>query len=181
METSEGWPHIAALYGGRTMFRNNLFYDNDFAIGTEHGGFADARFNWWGDSTGPRAETNPGGLGDSISSNVLYDPWHADTNFFSATPERSNPLPQSATLDVYPNPFNIEATLKLTVAKAMIVRIEIFDILGRSIQDIFSGPVAGDKEIRFNASRLSTGLYFARAYDTIHNRPVAITKMLLLK
>jgi parallel beta-helix repeat protein len=35
-----------------------------------------AEYNWWGDSTGPyHPITNPGGLGDSVSDYVDYDPW----------------------------------------------------------------------------------------------------------
>jgi len=38
--------------------------------------FVTAINNWWGDASGPRHTTlNPGGLGDSISNNVLFDPW----------------------------------------------------------------------------------------------------------
>lgn len=32
--------------------------------------------NWWGDNSGPYHETlNPNGLGDSVSGNILFDPW----------------------------------------------------------------------------------------------------------
>jgi pimeloyl-ACP methyl ester carboxylesterase len=31
--------------------------------------------NWWGDITGPNNELNPNGLGNEVSSNVLFDPW----------------------------------------------------------------------------------------------------------
>jgi len=35
-----------------------------------------AEYNWWGDSTGPYHPTlNPGGLGDSVSDYVDFDPW----------------------------------------------------------------------------------------------------------
>jgi hypothetical protein len=36
----------------------------------------DARYNWWGDSTGPyHPDSNPGGLGDSVSDYVNFIPW----------------------------------------------------------------------------------------------------------
>jgi hypothetical protein len=55
--------------------------------GTPLGGPLDARYNWWGDASGPDHETswyyaaedrditNPDGLGSAVSDNVLYDPW----------------------------------------------------------------------------------------------------------
>ena len=35
-----------------------------------------AEYNWWGDSTGPyHPDFNPGGLGDTVSDYVDFDPW----------------------------------------------------------------------------------------------------------
>jgi hypothetical protein len=39
----------------------------------------DARFNWWGDPSGPQhGAKNPTGLGDSVSDGVLFFPWAVD-------------------------------------------------------------------------------------------------------
>lgn len=47
--------------------------------------------NWWGDPSGPyHLTTNPGGLGNSVSDNVLYDPWL--TNALDAGPEAETPV-----------------------------------------------------------------------------------------
>jgi len=35
----------------------------------------DARYNWWGDASGPEHVTNPGGKGDEVSDNVVFMPW----------------------------------------------------------------------------------------------------------
>ncbi|UCG43356.1 MAG: T9SS type A sorting domain-containing protein [candidate division WOR-3 bacterium] len=35
----------------------------------------DARYNWWGSSSGPRTDRNPGGTGDSVSLNVDFADW----------------------------------------------------------------------------------------------------------
>jgi len=35
-----------------------------------------ARYNWWGHPSGPHnPDTNPDGLGNAVSNNVIYDPW----------------------------------------------------------------------------------------------------------
>lgn len=40
------------------------------------GGTIDAEYNWWGDSTGPyHPDSNPGGLGDTVSDWVDFMPW----------------------------------------------------------------------------------------------------------
>ena len=60
------------------LIRNTVIADN-----TNEGIFrgygtdpVDARFNWWGDASGPYHPTlNPTGSGDAVSDYVLFDPW----------------------------------------------------------------------------------------------------------
>jgi len=35
----------------------------------------DATNNWWGDASGPTADTNPDGKGNKVSGNVTFNPW----------------------------------------------------------------------------------------------------------
>jgi hypothetical protein len=50
-------------------YRHGLYNWNLYTIIT-------AEHNWWGDATGPYHPTlNPGGLGDTVSNNVDFDPW----------------------------------------------------------------------------------------------------------
>ncbi len=50
-----------------------------------------ALHNWWGDASGPfHPDTNPDGLGNSVSDNVLYDPWL--TNPGDAGPQATQPI-----------------------------------------------------------------------------------------
>ena len=55
---------------------------NNIMENIDHGAFnngtntLDARFNWWGNETGPcHSITNPSGTGDNVSDNVEYKPW----------------------------------------------------------------------------------------------------------
>ncbi len=46
------------------------------AENSDAGSTLDATNNWWGSPTGPKHATgNPGGTGDNVSDNVLYNPW----------------------------------------------------------------------------------------------------------
>jgi hypothetical protein len=38
-----------------------------------------------------------------------------------------------------------------------------------------------DQDVSFNARGLASGVYFARATDVLNNRPLATTKIVLLK
>ena len=66
--------------------RNNNIYGNDNFGAYYHKkaiqGYLDATFNWWGDESGPSGGvgdpltgTPAEGNGDSISANILFDPW----------------------------------------------------------------------------------------------------------
>jgi 1,4-alpha-glucan branching enzyme len=79
----------------------------------------------------------------------------------------------------YPNPFNPSTQIKFDVAKTGNVRLEVYDILGRKVATIFEGQkAAGTYEATFDASSLSSGIYFAR-YTA--DNTVQVQKMTLLK
>ena len=62
-----------------------------------------------------------------------------------------------------------------------IVRIELFNTLGRRVREVFSGAVAYEKTVTFDAGDLASGVYFARATDTIYNRPLISAKLALIR
>lgn len=63
----------------------------------------------------------------------------------------------------YPNPFNGSSTIPISIVKEGIVRIEIFDITGRYITNIFEETLSeGVYEIPFDASNLASGVYLYR-------------------
>jgi len=164
------------------VLRENIIYQNLKGVGTDLGEYLDARFNWWGDASGPYHPTlNPLGQGDEVSDGVDFDPWYTDTLFFTASPEPRPPLPESASLLAYPNPFNSVATFKLNVPRAMIARIELFDVTGRRVKELWSGAVSETKTVTWQADDFASGLYFVRAWDPLGNRPLALAKVVLLK
>ncbi len=177
------WPAIGFGLGWGTI-RDNFIQNTGLAVRMDStlDGEADAAFNWWGDSTGPyHPVLNPDGLGDEVSDRVIFEPWHTDTSFFADVPERTPAGVASNALQVFPNPFNATATLRLTVPAPQIVRIELFDLLGRRVREIFVGPVAYQREFSLDADALASGIYFARAQNTITRQTLAITKLALVK
>ncbi|PIW92859.1 MAG: hypothetical protein COZ87_04405, partial [Candidatus Moranbacteria bacterium CG_4_8_14_3_um_filter_43_15] len=63
-----------------TKISNNSIFDNEFgAIGSNNAnpslGALDARYNWWGDKSGPNGPDNPNGKGNKVFGKVLFDPW----------------------------------------------------------------------------------------------------------
>ncbi|MBT8401661.1 MAG: T9SS type A sorting domain-containing protein [Rhodothermia bacterium] len=63
----------------------------------------------------------------------------------------------------YPNPFNPSTTITYDVPSTSVVRVAVFDLLGRRIQVLVDGEVApGTHRAVFEAGDLSSGLYVVR-------------------
>lgn len=63
----------------------------------------------------------------------------------------------------YPNPFVGTTLLQITIPAEMDVEIQIFDILGKSVQTIINGSLEpGYYEVSFDGHGLSAGIYICR-------------------
>ncbi|MBR9916773.1 T9SS type A sorting domain-containing protein [bacterium] len=98
----------------------------------------------------------------------------------TSTEELPSEGPESFKLyNNYPNPFNPSTNIKFDVAKTGVVKLEVFDILGRKVATLFDGKKSvGTHTLTFDASSLSSGVYFTRF--TAGNT-VQVQKMTLLK
>ena len=79
----------------------------------------------------------------------------------------------------YPNPFNPNTTIAYKIPQAGFVSIKVYDILGREVTTLVNeGKPAGSYEVEFNASGLTSGIYFyqLKAGDYSETK-----KMILLK
>jgi hypothetical protein len=96
------------------------------------------------------------------------------------------PLPTVYSLSQnFPNPFNPSTTIRFGVPKTSSVKIEVFDVLGRKVAELFNGMMEpGYRQITWNAS-LASGMYLYRiesiASDDPKNRFIQVKKMLLMK
>jgi hypothetical protein len=63
----------------------------------------------------------------------------------------------------YPNPFNAQTTISFTLAKAGQANIAIYDIAGRLVESVPDCYYpAGQHSVIYDASKLSSGIYFYR-------------------
>jgi photosystem II stability/assembly factor-like uncharacterized protein len=63
----------------------------------------------------------------------------------------------------YPNPFNPSTTIEYSIPQAGLVTIKIYDILGKEVATLVSEEKQmGGYTVNFNASNLSSGIYFYR-------------------
>ena len=102
------------------------------------------------------------------------------TNLVSAGSISQN-LPNSFNLQQnYPNPFNPSTIIKFDLPQSELVTLKVYDVLGREIRTLINNEniPAGANEIGFDASDLSSGIYF---YTIKAGDYKATKKMMLVK
>ena len=169
---------------GTLQARFNQFLQPGLAAQSSNHLF-DARWNWWGDGSGPyNGSFNPEGQGSEVGTSVEFIPWlssdpdSSDTG--SIAPEHRNiSTASSFRLSAFPNPFNSSVTLVLEVTSPGNYTVILFDITGREARKVFEGNVNVAHEIQFDASSLPSGVYFAQLNND--KSSLAVTKLLLLK
>ena len=79
----------------------------------------------------------------------------------------------------YPNPFNPSTKINFSIQKAGMVTLKIYNILGQEVATLVNTELkAGTYSSVFDASRLSSGVYF---YSIHAGDFVQAKKMMLLK
>jgi hypothetical protein len=110
-------------------------------------------------------------------------PWSAVWSFFTvvtSVQQLGTVIPKE--FDLYqntPNPFNPSTKIRYDLPKNELVKLFVFDALGRKIETLVNETQsAGTYEATFNASQLPSGIYFARLEAGTYNN---IIKMLMVK
>ncbi|MCB0720932.1 MAG: T9SS type A sorting domain-containing protein [Ignavibacteriae bacterium] len=78
--------------------------------------------------------------------------------------ENNSSIPDKYALyNNYPNPFNPTTKIKFDIPKSGVVRLAIYDILGRQVSTLVNNELsAGRYEMEWNAGSYSSGIYFYR-------------------
>lgn len=109
------------------------------------------------------------------SINVYFNnqDWTVDVSEEEGTPENYS-LEQN-----YPNPFNPSTTIKFRIPESSYVSLKVYNVLGKEIATLVSEEMnAGTYEVKFDASNLSSGVYF---YKIESGNFVKTNKMILMK
>ncbi|MGK9477020.1 polysaccharide deacetylase family protein [Melioribacter sp. OK-6-Me] len=79
----------------------------------------------------------------------------------------------------YPNPFNLTTNISFSLSEPDIVKLTVYDILGRQVDSVSKNYSSGFHRLVYNASKLTGGIYFY-TLDTSRGR-LGVRKMSLLK
>jgi hypothetical protein len=79
----------------------------------------------------------------------------------------------------YPNPFNPNTNIKFSLPKQSLVKLKVFDLLGREVASLVDEQLnVGVYSVDFNASKLASGVYF---YKLSASEFTTTMKMILVK
>jgi hypothetical protein len=94
--------------------------------------------------------------GNAYASYNLYTPVAVD--------DEQNGIPLVYSLNQnYPNPFNPNTIIKFSLPEQTNVTLKIFNSIGQEVATLLNGEIAaGNHQVDFNASALSSGVYFYR-------------------
>lgn len=83
----------------------------------------------------------------------------------------------------YPNPFNSMTNIEYHLPQNAIVKLEVYDILGRTVKKLFDGyQNAGRYKALFDSGSLPSGVYFYKLeYQVNRHRTILSKKMLLVR
>ncbi len=142
--------------------------DNDGKNSTDLGSNREGQISW-----SPYNNDN----GWNNPSKWMYT-WLGNTDVIATDVKEE--LPFSFSLDQnYPNPFNPTTQIKYSIAKAGVVTLKVYDILGRQVADLVNKyQDAGKYSVDFNASRLASGVYVYRIESSSFT---SVKKMMLIK
>jgi photosystem II stability/assembly factor-like uncharacterized protein len=106
---------------------------------------------------------------------VYYSPL---SEIQTAVKSRTDIVPATYSLQQnYPNPFNPTTTINYSVPKSGLVKIKVYDLLGREVASLVNeNKPVGNYSIEFNAGKLTSGIYFYR----MESGSFSHTKKLLL-
>lgn len=100
---------------------------------------------------------------------------HGVTNYYKHEQDEKGKI----NIYAYPNPFNPVTQFYYTLPEQQRVTLKIYDLLGREVSTLVSEvKPAGDYSVKFDASALSSGIYFYRFEGKDF---VQIRKLVLLK
>jgi hypothetical protein len=79
----------------------------------------------------------------------------------------------------YPNPFNPATVINFSIPELSKITLKVYDVLGKEVATLLNEEkAAGNYEVKFDASRLSSGVYF---YSLSAGNTLMTKKMMLMK
>jgi hypothetical protein len=79
----------------------------------------------------------------------------------------------------FPNPFNAQTLISYSLPEPMTISLKAYNLMGQEVAQLYTGYCpAGEYSVTWDASRLSSGIYFLKlsGNDLIRNQRVILLK-----
>lgn len=77
--------------------------------------------------------------------------------------EESHPIASFALYPAYPNPFNLETTIRFNLPKQGVAKLKVYNALGQEVTTLVDGHLrAGEHQVRWTADNVASGTYLIR-------------------
>ncbi|MCF8305797.1 MAG: DUF1939 domain-containing protein [Ignavibacteriales bacterium] len=177
VEIAIAWDDLYGLGAGLVPADVTLQIVSLIAGGLNYGGGDSAPDNPDVDgNAGPDSLLNLAAFRPDKDSDGIPDP----TIFISTQLVPDTDVPSKFSLEQnYPNPFNPSTNISFSLAEIGFTQLKVYDVLGREVSVLVNEIMKpGTYTIRFNASGISSGVYF---YSLTQNGASTVKKLMLLK
>ncbi len=90
----------------------------------------------------------------------------AITNWITSSPTAITELGTSSSVKLFSNNVANTISILIDAKRAENFLVELFDVSGKKIVDVFSGNVTGIHTVTYNATSISRGIYFLKVTST---------------
>ncbi|MBO6534649.1 MAG: T9SS type A sorting domain-containing protein [Balneolaceae bacterium] len=127
-----------------------------------------------------RYYSEDGSLVGSFDSGIIPGDIHFDYEMSTSIAEEStHPVDNFELHQNYPNPFNPSTTISFSLSETGQVQLYVFNAAGQKIAQLVNERLsAGNHSVTFEASSISTGVYFYRLQTS---QGIITKKMMLIK
>jgi len=123
--------------------------------------------------TGSQGGFPAGDLNWFPTKKTEWEAWVTDVDENELTPSRF------ALYQNYPNPFNPSTEITFKLEQSGLTTLSVYNLLGQKVETLLNEELpVGTHQVTFNASKLSTGVYF---YKLETGKYISVKKMMLLK
>lgn len=105
-------------------------------------------------------------LGSNLFAGTNSGVWRRPLSEMTAVRDEERYLPKTFSLSQnFPNPFNPSTTIRYSLPSSAHVRLTVYNLLGQVVSELVNEEQsAGWKEVRWNATGFSCGIYFYKLH-----------------
>ncbi len=106
--------------------------------------------------------------------------WSLPLEYLDSPEPETSPLPSSLSIDIFPNPFNSSTKITVSLPDEGKMSVSVYNTLGQEVARLADRAFsAGEHSLTFDASHLSSGIYFIGL--DLDGKHESLEKIVLLK